>query len=123
MHLKNIFVSIIFITIFILPLNNSFSFSRNLGHRVGAGSGEFHKDLPENSLIAMKAALIGRDDDPPGIFPLQFNSRFFYMEFDVQETADGELVVFHDKHIKRMIPNNEKNKKAGSIIIKKLLHC
>ena len=32
---------------------------RNLGHRVGAGKGEYHKNLPENSISALKAALLG----------------------------------------------------------------
>ena len=44
----------------------------------------FHRDYPENTLEAFKAALdLGVDG----------------VEFDVQETADGGFVIHHDAHI------------------------
>ncbi|MBN1689973.1 MAG: glycerophosphodiester phosphodiesterase [Dehalococcoidia bacterium] len=44
----------------------------------------FHRDYPENTLEAFKAALdLGVDG----------------VEFDVQETADGEFIVHHDEDI------------------------
>ncbi len=78
------------------------SFSKNLGHRAGGGKGEFHSDLPENSLLALKASLLGRN----GNKPIQFDEEFHYLEFDIQETADGEVVIFHDKHLTRMLPES-----------------
>lgn len=51
-----------------------------IGHRGAAGI------APENTLVAFrKAAELGADG----------------VEFDVQRTADGELVIFHDENLKR----------------------
>ena len=92
--------------------------ARNIGHRVGAGPKEFHKDLPENSLSALRAALVGRDEQP--ITPIQYRSNFDYMEFDVQETKDNHLVLFHDGDLVRMLPPNEKNAEAIKNILKEI---
>jgi hypothetical protein len=94
---------------------------RNIGHRVGAGSGEVNSHLPENSLIALKVALLGspaserliggRKIVRPALSPIQFRSDFVYLEFDVQETYDGELVLFHDRTVQRMVPYDGENQK------------
>lgn len=94
------------------------SAAKNLGHRVGAGNGEYHEHLPENSSSALRAALLGAGKS--GNNPIQYHSNFKYLEFDVQETRDGHLVLFHDKSLKRMLPANSKNKKAISSIIKEI---
>jgi glycerophosphoryl diester phosphodiesterase len=78
----------------------------NLGHRASGGPNETFKDLPENSLTSMKKALLGN----VGERALQFHEDFLYLEFDIQETYDGEIVVFHDKTLKRMIPRQGQNK-------------
>ena len=74
----------------------------NLGHR---GGSDWYRDLPENSLIVLEASLRGLEGKPP----IQYRDNFDYLEFDVQETKDGHLVVFHDSKIKRMLPNSGKN--------------
>ena len=68
-------------------------YSKNLGHRAGGGKGEYYSYLPENSSSALKASLL----------ELQYDKNFLYLEFDIQETLDGKVVIFHDKYIKRMI--------------------
>lgn len=56
--------------------------------------------------MALRAALLGR----AGAVPAQYDSRFLYLEFDVQETADGRLVLFHDNDLARMLPEQGANK-------------
>ncbi len=80
--------------------------AKNLGHRSGGGPQEFHKDVAENSLLALKFSLEGRD----GEIPIQDSDEFLYLEFDVQETKDQKLVIFHDKTLIRMIPNIGRNR-------------
>ena len=75
--------------------------AKNLGHRAGGGKKEFYSHLPENSLIALEQSLL----------ELQFNKDFLYLEFDIQETKDGEVVIFHDKTFRRMI-DRKQNKAA-----------
>ena len=62
--------------ILIILGNSPAALAKNLGHRVGAGPKEFHKDLPENSISALHAALLGREDDPNP--PLQYHEHFDY---------------------------------------------
>jgi len=91
------------ILVFLLLSTNIFA--KNLGHRAGGGKKEYYSHLPENSLIALENSL----------HELQFEEDFLYLEFDIQETKDGEVVVFHDKTIRRMI-NKKQNKEALDII-------
>ena len=77
--------------------------ARNMGHRTGA---DVVRHAPENSL-AMLTRVLGRG--PDGLPPLQDHRHFHYLEFDVRETADGELVVFHDSALRRMLPNKGRN--------------
>lgn len=74
---------------------------KNLGHRLGSGDGEYHSSIPENSLSALRAAALGVN----GETPIQYREDFLYYEFDVQETYDGELVLFHDSKLTRMLPD------------------
>ena len=67
--------------------------SQNLGHRLG---GDIYK--PENTLFSYNKAL-----------KLQKKKSFVYVEFDVRETKDGELIIFHDSTIKRLVPKNSHN--------------
>ncbi|OUR96841.1 hypothetical protein A9Q84_10920 [Halobacteriovorax marinus] len=67
--------------------------AKNLGHRAGGGKKEYYSHLPENSLTALEHSIEG----------IQYRKDFLYLEFDIQETKDGEIVIFHDKYIKRMI--------------------
>lgn len=87
--------------IIILLLLSTSVYAGNWGHRASGGKGEYHSFLPENSMIALKAGLVGYYEDEP---PIQENENYTYLEFDVQETRDGHLVVFHDKTVSRMIP-------------------
>ena len=80
-------------------------YGKNLGHR---GGKKHFEDLPENSLILLEHALKG------GTYgkSIQHREDFMYLELDVQETLDGHLVVFHDRYLRRMIPNSKENKKV-----------
>ena len=53
--------------------------------------------LPENSLLTLKTSLEGTEKRGP----IQFHRNFVYLEFDVRETADHELVVSHDSSLRR----------------------
>lgn len=96
----------------------------NIGHRVGAGKGERNSHLPENSLIALRAALLvntlGRKVHAGVELPIQFLPEFRYLEFDIQETRDGELVLFHDRTLARMIPYHGENQKKLDRLAKEL---
>lgn len=65
------------------------------GHRAGAEG--FGGELCENTVEAAAALL--RREAAKGPLP-----HFPYLEFDVQETADGELAVFHDSLLNRAFP-------------------
>ena len=69
----------------------------NLGHR---GGGDYFDFLPENSLATLVASLHGVGDNDP----IQTRKEFIYLEFDVRETYDNEIVVFHDKLSCRLLP-------------------
>jgi len=88
-------------------------YAGNLGHRLG---GDYFDFLPENSLIVFKAAIEGWE----GASPIMDLKGYAYSEFDVQETYDNQLVVFHDKDFKRMLPYKGANKKIYKNIIEKI---
>jgi glycerophosphoryl diester phosphodiesterase len=68
--------------------------AKNCGHRGGSACLPY----PENTLLVLSEA----------IKKTQLQNDFKYLEFDIAETADGELVVFHDKYLtERMVPYNE----------------
>lgn len=77
----------------------------NWGHRLYDLD---HPATPENSLASLKLGL-----------DYQYHERFKYWEFDVIESLDGELFVFHDaterKTIKRLCPNAPEWLKKKSI--------
>lgn len=92
--------------IFILAILANFSIlAKNLGHRAGGGKGEYFDYLPENSLVALEASLS----------TIQDRSDFLYLEFDIQETRDGRIVIFHDKYIKRMISYKQNKRELDRI--------
>lgn len=70
------------------------AYAGNLGHRASGGAKEYYKNLPENSLISLSRSLK----------EIQLRDDYLYLEFDIQETFDGSLVVFHDERLSRMIP-------------------
>ena len=83
--------------IFLLFIALPTAIQANWGHR---GGHRYFKHLPENSLIALESSLAG------GLHGrgIQSDERFMYLEFDIQETLDGYLIVFHDRTLGRMIP-------------------
>jgi glycerophosphoryl diester phosphodiesterase len=89
----------------VLILTSINTFSKNLGHRAGGGKGEYYSHLPENSLSALEASLL----------ELQYDKDFVYLEFDIQETKDGEVVIFHDKYIRRMISKKQNKEELDQI--------
>ncbi len=101
----------VFISVFLLvhlaidSYAQQHSYRNNLGHRGGKSHFEH---LPENSLIILEHALRG---GPYGR-TIQYHKKFKYLELDVQETLDGHLVVFHDRYLRRMIPNRKENNKT-----------
>ncbi len=63
----------------------------NIGHRLG---GDVVKQYPENTVQGLSLFLSRYKN----------SSNFRYIEFDIQESADSSLFVFHDKYINRMVP-------------------
>jgi len=72
-----------------------FNVAHNCGHK---GGYDCMKELPENSLALLNH--LGEQQTHP---------RFKYLEFDIRETKDKQLVVFHDPIIGRMLPNRGYN--------------
>ncbi|KAL3160378.1 hypothetical protein ABBQ32_010705 [Trebouxia sp. C0010 RCD-2024] len=62
----------------------------NSGHRAG-GKG-YEGEHIENTLEALRALIKTDNETPNGL------KRLAYVEFDVHETGDGELMVLHDLH-------------------------
>lgn len=71
------------------------------GHRAGAHG--YDGSHCENTIEAMQA-LVEEDNGPHG--PVK---DLHYFEVDIQETADGELVVLHDFDLLRAFPNTGPN--------------
>ena len=88
----------------------SSALAENIGHRLG---GDYLNFVPENSLIALETSINGWQ----GATPIIKRPDFAYAELDVYETYDGELVVFHDTKLKRMLPNSGVNAEAYKAII------
>lgn len=110
---KLIFAS--FVEVGVLPvLCYAMGSEVNFGHRVAAGSGEYNSHLPENSIVALKAALLGVGSDTV----IQDHKDFNYLEFDVRETYDNKLVLFHDVNPRKLMPNNGSNRRAYRDILR-----
>jgi len=86
----------------LLALNFAHASDWNWGWRSGS---DLYPDLPEHSLALLRASLGGVD----GRDPIQPHNDFEYLEFSVQESADGELIVFHDDTVARLLPYTKKN--------------
>ena len=95
-NIKKVFIFLIGISICIN--------AKNLGHRLG---GDIYK--PENTLFSYKKALK----------KLQDKKSFHYVEFDIRESKDGKLVVFHDSKIERIVPKTKHNLLVLSSVLKK----
>jgi len=91
---------IVFFIVVLSILTNA----ENLGHRLG---GDVYKY--ENTLVCYKKALK----------TLQQKKKFKYVEFDIRETKDHEIVLFHDSKIERVIPKNRHNMKVLKRVLKK----
>eukprot|EP00611_Tribonema_gayanum_P021615 TRINITY_DN418_c0_g4_i4.p1 TRINITY_DN418_c0_g4~~TRINITY_DN418_c0_g4_i4.p1 ORF type:complete len:205 (-),score=38.92 TRINITY_DN418_c0_g4_i4:1808-2422(-) len=73
----------------------------NVGHRCGGhGLGSKAMGAQDNSLEALKE-LAHLDANAPGGL-----KDFFYVEFDVRETADGGLVCLHDPRLRDSFPGD-----------------
>ncbi|BBM88057.1 glycerophosphodiester phosphodiesterase family protein [Candidatus Uabimicrobium amorphum] len=92
------------IVLFIFILSSIIA--ENWGHRAGV---DHYTNLPENSLYILEKSLN----------TIQDNENFVYLEFDIQETFDGKIVVFHDKKLKRMLPNAGDNREIFSVLYQK----
>jgi len=68
----------------------------NDGHQLG---GDLFEDIPGNTIEAFAKA----------IQTLEQNDTYLYSEFDVRETSDGQLVVFHDWDV-AAIPDTRQNR-------------
>jgi hypothetical protein len=90
---------VLLIVIFSVLMN-----AENLGHRLG---GDVYSH--ENTLVCYKKALKN----------LQYKKNFKHVEFDIRETKDNKIVVFHDRNIERIIPKNKHNIKILTKILKK----
>jgi glycerophosphoryl diester phosphodiesterase len=74
--------------------------AHNLGHKGGGGKGEYFFELPENSLTAIRASLQGWN----GLPATQLDSRFHYLDLDIAETFDGQIILFHDAVLSKRMP-------------------
>jgi len=91
----------------ILLLLSIFSLSidaKNFGHRLGGDVYSF-----ENTLDCYTKALKN----------LQHKKNFKYVEFDIRETKDGKIVLFHDNDITRLIPQTKHNIKVLKRVLKR----
>lgn len=88
-------VVLVLLAISIFTITKLQSSPLNCGHK---GGYDCMKGLPENSLALLEQIEI-----------LQRDPNFKYLEFDIRETKDNELVVFHDKTLLRMLPNKGYN--------------
>jgi len=90
--------------VWLVILSINFLVAKNLGHRLG---GDIYK--PENTLYAYKRVIKSFID----------KKEFKDVEFDVRETKDNKLVVFHDSKISRVVPKSKHNLQVLKNILKK----
>ena len=100
---NHIFINIKFLFSFLFLFSLVYA-NNNLGHRLG---GDIYK--PENTLYSYEKALS----------LLQNKKNFFHIEFDIRESKDGELIVFHDQKISRVVPDTKHNRNVLKTILKK----
>lgn len=80
-----------YLILFMLTILSPHLFAKNYGHRLG---GDIYSHLPENSLAVYRESILH----------LMEHEKYLYSEFDIRETLDGKLAVFHDKTLARMAP-------------------
>ena len=73
----------------------------NLGHRLG---GDVISDHPENTLELFRMTILDRK--------LESDPEYLYSECDLRETADQEIVIFHDWDLSRLVPDTPENRVA-----------
>ena len=73
----------------------------NWGHRLG---GDVVSDHPENTLEIFRLTILDRK--------LESNEAYLYSECDLRETADHEIVIFHDWDLGRLVPDTHENRAA-----------
>jgi len=73
----------------------------NWGHRLG---GDVVTDHPENTRELFRATILDQK--------LESHPEYLYSECDLRETADHEIVIFHDWDLSRLIPDTEENRTA-----------
>lgn len=71
----------------------------NLGHRLG---GDVFTEQCENTLAVFRRSIAEIEDQ----------TEFRYSECDLRETADHQIVVFHDWDLKKLVPDNASNRRA-----------
>ncbi len=74
----------------------------NAGHRLG---GDIITDLPENTLPLFRRA----------IAELEERDDYLFSECDLRETADGEIVIFHDWDLSKIVPDSQENRNALAV--------
>ena len=77
----------------LLYLLSTLIYAKNIGHRLG---GDIY--TPENTLFSYKKLQ-------------KHMNKVIFVEFDVRETKDHELIVFHDSRINRLVPETNNNQK------------
>ncbi len=88
------------------------SFYTNLGHRAGGDYSYF----PENSLMVLEESCCGAEEKQP----LQNHHDFVYLEFDVRETADHKLVVYHDSTLRRLMDSSSSKQKINNLKLREI---
>ena len=90
----------------------------NYGH--GCSGGPFgyhvHQYIPENTLEAIELC-IKKVDEGSAIWS---HERFLYLEFDIRETADHNIMVFHDDRLfRRVMDAADPHNVAALVVIQK----
>lgn len=103
MFFVNFFFQFSLLFLLIFCCNSDPFHAGNLGHRLSGGEGEYYNQYPENSIISLKNSLQKKVNKGKS---LQRSRYYHYMEFDVMETYDNEIVIFHDFTMERVCPIN-----------------
>ncbi|MEC9282056.1 MAG: glycerophosphodiester phosphodiesterase family protein [Bdellovibrionota bacterium] len=75
-------------------------FAGNWGHRAG---GDIFTHLPENSISSLRSLCQSE---------YQKSSKLKYLEFDIRESLDHQLFIFHDRKTKRKTPIANQSKQT-----------
>jgi len=90
--------------LFFVAIVSTSLWGKNIGHRLG---GDLYQ--PGDTLYSLRHLIAQADHDP----------KLQYLEYDIQETRDGRLVVFHDiPSIARIVPATRHNLQILSNLLK-----